>query len=372
MSSFGNFLKNTGKSLVAGAVNGLTGGIGTLIGHNVGLSKSERQQNDFNAQQAELSRQFNAEQAEAQRQFEERMSSTAYQRQVADMKSAGINPALAMGGNATGASTPTGAVASGSPASGTGGSSFAEIMNAATAQAQLQEMRSRIRLNDSQSDKNNSETARNLIENSKLGEFLDAQIRELSSSADYAISRTVGQLLQNEYDKVRNDNAVDMFSYNLALLKNKSNLTEEQVSNVQASTSLMFLKQITETKEWERLDAQTQELFTRCDVNRGEYAHLIADIDRIFSQTELNRATSENVTLDSALLRDKDVAQQIENFMNDPKQFGETGSKVYRILNTVLGSVGQIFGIKAGFTRGFSQNVSHSTTVTDVTTHHAK
>lgn len=50
---------------------------------------------------------FSAQQAEVQREYETQMSNTAYQRQVADMKNAGINPALMYGGSASGASTPS-------------------------------------------------------------------------------------------------------------------------------------------------------------------------------------------------------------------------------------------------------------------------
>lgn len=59
------------------------------------------------AQQA--NNQFNAEQAQLNRDFQAAMSSTAHQREVADLKAAGINPILSA--NTQGATTPSGATA---------------------------------------------------------------------------------------------------------------------------------------------------------------------------------------------------------------------------------------------------------------------
>ena len=77
---------------------------------------------EYNAQQAELERVFSANEALKNRQFQERMSNTAYQRAMQDIKAAGLNPALLYGSSGASASTPTGATASGSAASAGSGS----------------------------------------------------------------------------------------------------------------------------------------------------------------------------------------------------------------------------------------------------------
>lgn len=89
--------------------------------------------NDITGQTA--NNEFNAQEAQKQRDYEERMSNTAVQRQVEDMKSAGINPAMAYVNGATGASTPTGSSAHSSAGGGANG--VASLINSAANMAHV-------------------------------------------------------------------------------------------------------------------------------------------------------------------------------------------------------------------------------------------
>lgn len=119
---------------------------------------------------------LNQKEAQTNREFQERMSNTGYGRAMLDMKNSGLNPLLAY--QQGGASTPTGATATASPATASGLGDFAlkattgvgNLQQKATALQQQQSLNeSSIQLNASTAAKNVAQAENTLKQTEGLG-----------------------------------------------------------------------------------------------------------------------------------------------------------------------------------------------------------
>lgn len=118
------------------------------------------EQRDWQERQNALAMQFNAQEAAKSRSWQEYMSNTAHQREIKDLKAAGLNPVLsAMGGN--GAAVTSGATASGVTSAGSKGevdtsanAALVQILGSVlSAQTQLQTANVNARTQEAVADK---------------------------------------------------------------------------------------------------------------------------------------------------------------------------------------------------------------------------
>lgn len=220
--------------------------------------------------------------AREQMEFEREMSNSAYQRQVADMQAAGVNPALAMHNGSNGASTPSGASAS------------AQNVGTPDPVGLLGQM-ANISLLDAQRRKIDSETLANQqsVEESKNRiDFMKVQASEIRKKIDVMDKNLRSLDLDNEAKEIANRFLEREKEFGLKIqdlttqeIESQIEINKKQFEKLDADTKLAIKRLVNAEQELKNLLAQ--ESLTRAQV--GQVAELTKNI-----RTERGKLITEN------------------------------------------------------------------------------
>lgn len=319
-SGFGTFLRSL-TDLVPALLNRITA---------TQLTGAEREQNTWNAAQAQLDRDFQAQ-----------MSNTQYQRGVADMRAAGVNPALAM--NNGGAAAPSGSTATGVQPQGQA-LNFSDLM-------QLMMLKPQIRLMEKQGQ---------AVEDQGKAALQNADSNTKNAETNRR-SQIVEALLANNQikigDSIRQLNEAQM---------------EEIAQRIRESASRIELQAVEKLAKELQYEFDSQTFEANKELVLQQLVYRAVEMSEMRSVIALNNELKENASKQGEILDADKVGAQLS------AKWKEDNPRFYKFLEAAGMSTGVIGNILSGsFGWSSSRSKSHSDvdvrsrsrSVSDVTTH---